>query len=50
MSFHRTLFYSMDSITTNETATGVEEQVGIVGRQTRQGVKGKTVDSNGDGS
>jgi hypothetical protein len=40
----------MNGIATNKAATGVEEQVGIIGRQTRQSVKGETVDSNRDRS
>jgi hypothetical protein len=50
MALQRALFYSMNCIATNETATGIEEQVGIVQRQMRQGVKCKAINSNGDGS
>jgi hypothetical protein len=49
VSFYWTLFYTMESCTTNEATSHTEEQVGIVWQEMRQSVECEAVDCNKDG-
>jgi hypothetical protein len=46
----RTLLNTMNSCVTYEATTSTEEEVGIIGRETRKSIKSETVDSHGDRS
>jgi hypothetical protein len=45
-TLHRALFYMMDHILAYKAMTSTEEQVGVIWRESRQSIKGITVDGN----
>jgi hypothetical protein len=49
VSLHRTLLDMMKSGTADEAMPSTEEQIGIIGRETRESIKHKAINHNIDG-
>jgi hypothetical protein len=46
MSFHRTLFNTMESDTTYKTMTSAKEEVGIIRGESRESINSEAVDGD----